>query len=101
MIYSGRCGSFGINVYNKDLIFSRTISTSYLPWFITEYNGQMVVTDNDVGKIYFYQGESSYRTVVTNCNGRITSVLFDNNNQMLVLCSYSNSSIYNVNGTYT
>jgi hypothetical protein len=101
MIYSGRCGSFGIDVYNKDLNFSRTISTNYYPWFITEYSGQMVVTDNSFGKIYFYQGDSFNKTVTTNFNGRITSVLFDNNNQMLLLYENSNSSIYNVDGTYT
>jgi hypothetical protein len=57
----------GINVYDKDLNFNRTVSTNYYPWFITEYNGQMVVADYDVGNIYLYQGESLFRTVSTFC----------------------------------
>ncbi len=89
-----------INVYDKDLNFIRTISTNYSPWFITEYNGQMIVTDTD-GNIYLYQGESLFRTVSTFCTSEITSVLFDNNNQMIVSCWDSDIYIYNVDGTYT
>jgi len=90
----------GINIYDKDLNFNRTVSTNYWPWFITEYNGQMIVTDNS-GNIYFYQSESLNRTVATSCTDLITSVLFDNNNQMIVSCLDSNIYIYNVDGTYT
>jgi hypothetical protein len=63
--------------------------------------GQMVVTDSNNGIIYFYQGESLFRTVSTFCSNGVISVLFDNNNQMLVLCLYSGAYIYNVNGTYS
>ena len=91
----------GINVYDKDLNFNRTVSTNYYPWFITEYNGQMVVADYDVGNIYLYQGESLFRTVSTFCIRGISMVLFDNNNQMIVSCWDSNVYIYNVDGTYT
>jgi hypothetical protein len=100
-IYTGKYDSVGINVYDKDLNFIRTISTNYDAYFITGYNGQMVVTSLNYGNIYFYQGESLFRTVSTFCTWGITSVLFDNNNQMIVSCGNSNIYIYNVNGTYT
>jgi hypothetical protein len=61
----------------------------------------MVVTDNLLGNIYSYHGESSYSTVTTQCNSRTTSVLFDNKNQMIVLCMNSNTYVYYVNGTNT
>jgi len=73
-----------IFVYDKDLSYIRTINTNW-PWFITGYNGQMIVTDSR-GNIYFYQSESLNRTVATSCTSEITSVLFDNNNQMIVSC---------------
>jgi hypothetical protein len=101
MIYVAKYSSNSINVYDKDLNFIRTISTNYWPLFITEYNGQMVVTDTNSGNIYLYQGESLFRTVSTFCTSGITSVLFDNNNQMIVSCLDSNIYIYNVDGTYT
>ena len=69
MIYTANLYN-GINVYDKDLNFNRTVSTNYSPWFITEYNGQMVVTamlSGTNGNIYFYQGESLFRTVSTFC----------------------------------
>jgi hypothetical protein len=101
MIYTGSISKNAISVYDKDLNYKRTISTNYRQWFITGYNGQMAVTDYIRGNIYFYQGESLFRTVSTLCTGGIIAVLFDNNNQMIVLCEYSNIYIYNVNGTYT
>ena len=63
---------YSIKVYDKDLNYIRTISTNYHPWFITGYNGQMVVTDYD-GNINFYQGESLFRTVATHCDSLVTS----------------------------
>ncbi len=56
----------------------------------------MVVTEIR-GKIYFYQGESLFRKVSTLCSEGISSVLFDNDNQMIVLCFNSIIYIYNVN----
>ncbi len=100
-IYVSNSFNQKINVYDIDLNFIRNISTDFYPAKITEYNSQLVVTDNDNGNIKFYQGESPNRTVATNCNDRVSSVLFDNNNQMLVLCYDSNIYVYNVNGTYT
>jgi hypothetical protein len=100
-IYTGKLGSVGINVYDKDLNFIRTISINHSQWFITEYNGQMVVTTFSDRNIYFYQSESLNRRVATKCTSGISSVLFDNNNQMIVACLDSNIYIYNVNGTYT
>jgi hypothetical protein len=100
MIYIAKYSSKSISVYDKDLNFIRTISTNYYSYFITGYNGQMIVTDTG-GNIYLYQGESLLRTVSTFCTIVITSVIFDNNNQMIVSCLDSNIYIYNVNGTYT
>jgi len=60
----------------------------------------MVVAENNTGNIYFYHNKKSYRKVTTKCFG-ITSVLFDNNNQMIVACLDSNIYNYNVNGTDT
>jgi hypothetical protein len=99
MIYTAKY--YRISVYDKDLNFIRTISTNYSPWFITGYNGQMIVTGIIIGNIYFYQGESLFRTVSTFCTSGITSVLFDNNNQMIVSCLNSKIYIYNIDGTYT
>jgi hypothetical protein len=101
MIYIANYHSNSINVYDKDLNFIRTISINHSQWFITEYNGQMVVTTFSDGNIYFYQSESLNRRVATKCTRGITSVLFDNNNQMIVSCRESDIYIYNVDGTYT
>ena len=88
-----------INVYDKDLIYNYTLPVPYTAWFITGYNGQMVVTDYSNGKIYFYQGNSLNKPISTQCSGFITTVLFDDYNQMLVLCnSPSKVFIYNLNG---
>jgi hypothetical protein len=40
-----------IKVFDKDLNFIRTIRTNYNPWFITGYNGQMVVNDEVRNKV--------------------------------------------------
>ena len=102
MIYVGICNANTINIFDKDLNFNRSLTTNYNPWFITGYKGQMVVTDNTNGNVYFYQNDSIIRTFSTLCNGRISSVLFDNYNQMLVLCNSQPSMyIYHVNGSYT
>jgi len=102
MIYNAIYYSNSISVYDKDLSFNRTISKNCRPWFITGFNGQLVVTDDSYGgNIYFYQGESSYRKVPTNCGNLFGSILFDNYNQMIVTCVRSKIYIYNVNGTNT
>ena len=83
-----------INVYDKDLIYNYILPVPYTTWFITGYNGQMVVTDNNNGNIYFYQGNIITQTIQTQCSGRITTVLFDDYNQMLVLCYFSYLYLY-------
>jgi hypothetical protein len=71
------------------------------PWFITGYNGQIVAGDNRNGKVYFFQG-NAVTTIPTLCNARVSSVLFDNYNQMLVLWETNNYLyIYYQKGTYT
>ncbi len=104
LLYTGRCDQNNIIVYNKDLSYNRTISTSYIPWLISSYNDQLVIAENNIGNttgnINFYQGESSYRTVATKCLRRVGTVLFDNNNQLIVFCWDKNIYLYNVNGTY-
>ncbi len=54
----------------------------------------MVVGDNNTGKVYFYHNNEINQTISTQCNGRVSSVLFDVYNHMLVLCE-TNGYLYN------
>jgi hypothetical protein len=101
-IYVTVDGTNKINIFDKDLNLNNTLNTAYIPFFITGYKDKMIVTDTN-GNIYFYQNDSIIQTVQTQCTGsRIYSVLFDNYNQMLILCYIqSYMYIYHVNGSYT
>jgi hypothetical protein len=62
----------------------------------------MVVGDNDNGTVYFYQNYLIVQTISTQCTGRVSSILFDSYNHMLVLCESNNYLfIYDLFGTFT
>ena len=69
-------------------------------WFITGYADKLVVGDNVDGKVYFYQNNSMIQSISTQCIARVSSVLFDDYNHILVLCETS-SIIYHLNGSFT
>jgi hypothetical protein len=69
---------------DENLTTIRMLTTVYQPWFITGYNGQMVFGDNDNGTVYFYQNYLIVQTISTHCTGRVSSILFDSYNHMLV-----------------
>ena len=96
-----------IYTFDQNLKIISYSNFSFSPWFITGYNGQIVVGDYSNGKVYFYQGNSITRTIQTQCSGRISSILFDDNGNMLVLCEVNDIDyvnliyIYNSNGAFT
>jgi hypothetical protein len=101
MIYVAICNQNLINLFDIDLNLKSTLNTDYSPFFITEYNSQMVVSDQNNGNIYFYQNNVIILTVSTQCR-RVATVLFDNYNQMLVLCQDNERMyVYHVNGSYS
>jgi hypothetical protein len=93
-----------IDIYSTNLSFVDYISTPfYTPWFITEYNGMLIVSDQSGKNIYFYQNNILIMNLTTICDvtGRVTSILFDNYNHMAILCfSPAYIYLYYTNGTY-
>jgi hypothetical protein len=101
-IYAACMFSRYIIELDENLTTIRMLTTVYQPWFITGYNGQMVVGDNDNGTVYFYQNDLIVQTISTQCTGRVSSILFDSYNHMLVLCESNNYLfIYDLFGTFT
>jgi hypothetical protein len=101
MIYITICNQNIINLFDKDLNLKSTLNTNYSPFFITKYNNQMVVSDQNNGNIYFYQNNAIIQTVSSQCN-RVSTVLFDNYNNMLALCHDSSIMyVYHVKGSYS
>ncbi len=79
-----------------------TITKSQSPGFLNGYNDKLVVGDDLDGKIYFYQNDSMIQSISTQCTARVSSVLFDDFNHMLVLCeTTSRAFIYHLNGSFT
>jgi hypothetical protein len=91
-----------INVYDRDLNLKSTITTSPIPWVLTGFNDKLVVGDDLDGKVYFYQNNSMIQSISTQCTARVSSVLFNEFNHMLVLCETSSRAfIYNLNSSFT
>ena len=102
LIYVSSCGATIINVFDQDLNLNKSVTTNYIPGFITGYNGMMVVAGYNNPNITFYQNNSIIQTVTTQCSGRVNSILFDNYNHMLVLCGTSRFMyVHHLNGSYT
>ena len=102
LIYSADKPSLRISTFNQSLGLIDNFYLSYSPWFVTEYNGMMIITENSVtsGNIYFYQGHVLIKNITELCGNRVSSILFDNFSHMIVLCKL-NLYIYHTNGTYT
>ena len=102
LIYSADIENKRISFFNQNLVLIDNISLSYSPWLIAEYNGMMIITEHSFisGNIYFYQNNVLIKNITTVCRYRVTSILFDNFNHMIVLCNL-NLYIYHTNGTYT
>jgi hypothetical protein len=91
-----------ILVLDENLNLNSNLTTVYQPWLITMYNGEMVVGDNNNGNVYFYQNYLLVQNISTQCTGRVSSILFDTYNHMLVLCESNNYLyIHHLNGTFT
>jgi hypothetical protein len=91
-----------IQVFDQDLNLNDTIITNQSPWFLTGYIDNLVVGDNNDGKVYFYQNNSMIQSISTQCTARVSSVLFNEFNHMLVLCETSSRAfIYFSNGSFT
>jgi hypothetical protein len=102
LIYSTRKSTNIISVYDRDLNLKSNITTSQRPWFLTGYNDKLVVGDELDGKVYFYQNNSMIQSISTQCTARVSSVLFNEFNHMLVLCETSSRAfIYYLNGSFT
>jgi hypothetical protein len=102
LIYLANRLTSNIDVINENLSSNTTLTVSGMsPWFITGYNGQIVAGNSEYGNVYFFQGNVA-TVMPTRCTGRVSSILFDNYNQMLVLCeTNSYLYIYYQNGTFT
>ena len=91
-----------INILNQSLSFVNSFNISFDSHFMIEYDGMMLITDYDTGSIYFYKNNVLVRNMTTLCNSSVNSILFDDYNQMMVLCYRpAYVYIYHVNGTYT
>jgi hypothetical protein len=102
LIYIATISSNIIKVFDEDLNLNSTITTNQRPWFLTGYNDKLVVGDDIDGKVYFYHNNTLIRSVATQCTARVSSVLFDEYNNMLVLCeTLSKGFIYHSNGSFT
>ena len=102
LIYSADILNGRISSYNQSLVLIDHLYLAFKPWFVTEYNGMMIITENSFisGNIYFYQNNVLIKNITTVCGYRVNSILFDNFNHMIVLCNL-NLYIYHTNGTYT
>jgi hypothetical protein len=102
LIYVANYSSNIIKVFDQDLNLNSTISTSQRPWFLTMYNDKLVVGDNMNGKVFFYQNDLMIQNITTQCTARVSSVLFDDFNHLLVLCeTTSRALVYHLNGSFT
>jgi hypothetical protein len=102
LIYSTRISTNIINVYDRDLNLKSNITTSQMPWFLIGFNDKLVVSDDMDGKVYFYQNYSMIQSISTQSTTRVSSVLFDDYNHMLVLCeATSRAFVYHLNGSFT
>ena len=102
LIYSADILNGRISSYNQSLVSIDHLDLAFKPWFLTEYNGMMILTENSFisGNIYYYQNNVLIKNITTVCGYRVNSILFDNFNHMIVLCNL-NLYIYHTNGTYT
>ena len=102
LIYSAEKLYKKILTFNQNLILVDKFNLTYMPMFITEYKGMMIITEisKSSGNIYFYQNNVLIKNITTNCGQTVNSILFDNFNHMIVLCDV-NLYIYHTNGTYT
>ena len=91
-----------IGIYDQSLSEVDSFTTTHSSWFITEHDWTMLITDSSSGNIYLYLNGVLINTIATICINRVTSILFDANNYMLVLCQIpSYIYIYETNGAYT
>ena len=103
LIYVASHSSKKIHIFDTNLNLISSSRTANSPWFITANNSLIVAGDNDNGNVYFYQTNFTItKTISTQCIGRVSSILFDTYNHMLVLCESNNYLyIYDLFGTFT
>ena len=92
-----------IDIFNQSLSLVGSLKTTFVPWFITEYNGMLAISENSAtGNINFFQNNVLVKTIVTLCNCRVISMLFDDFDHMIVLCNeIGKLLVYNTDGTFT
>ena len=102
LIYLSDYSKYKIDIFNQSLSLVDSFNTTFLPWFIAEYNGMLAISEDSTGNINFFQNNVLVKTIATACNSRVMSFLFDHFDHMIVLCTnYGNFLIYHTNGTYT
>ena len=103
LIYLSDYTKYKIDIFNQSLSLVDSFNTTFLPWFIAEYNGMLAISeDSSTGNINFFQNKVLAKTIDTACNRRVTSILFDDSDHMIVLCPDSaNLLMYYINGTDT
>ena len=101
LIYVGDVLNNLTRIYDQNLGFIANFTTPFSPYYITGYNGMLVITDDKSNNISFFKNEMLIQNITTQCTSRVSSALFDNYNHMIILCdSPSNIYIYHTNGTY-
>jgi hypothetical protein len=118
-IYVADFNNWKINIYDQSLNYISQFSSNS-PFFMAENNGKIYRYENrfNIFLIYFifliiscdysgsninvYQNQALIQKITTQCTSRTTSILFDNNGFMLVLCeSPAFIYLYDTNGIYT
>jgi hypothetical protein len=93
-------GSYSIDLFNRNLSFISSISLTN-PWALRKKNGKLYVGLSD-GSISVLENNLVVKNITTLCNGHISSIVFDTNDLMAVLCHSNNMLyLYSTNGSYT
>ena len=103
LLYATSTTGNRIDIFNTDLSIMQSIDTNFKPWFISQYNDMIAVSEESyTGNINFLKNNISTSNMPTSCRDRISSMLFDNYDHMIVLCyNPSYLYVYHTNGTFT
>jgi hypothetical protein len=94
-------GFSSIDLFYRNLSFINSISLINQAYALTEENGKLYVGLNG-GVISVLENNLVVKTIKTLCTGFISSIVFDTNELMAVLCNYDSMLyLYSTNGSYT
>ncbi len=101
ILYVTNFGFNRIDLFYRNLSFISSINLTSQSFAITEKKGKIYVGIND-GVISVIENNLVVKNIATLCTGWITSIVFDTNDLMAVLCfSYNILYLYTINSTYT